>query len=70
MSEEKPGPFGPAASDPEKRQPAADEVQPPDTLEPGEDICPQCGGRGRLDSGDQCPTCEGRGVALRGIGGG
>ena len=50
MGEEKPGPSDPAASDPQKRQPAADEVQPPDMLEPGEDICPQCGGRGRLDT--------------------
>jgi DnaJ-class molecular chaperone len=34
----------------------------------GEDICPQCNGRGRID-GAPCPNCDGRGTIVRGIGG-
>jgi DnaJ-class molecular chaperone len=34
----------------------------------GEDICPRCGGSGRLGAGS-CPECGGRGKVIRGIGG-
>ncbi len=69
MSEEKRGTPDPAASNSEQQQSAADKVQP-DTLEPGEDFCPKCGGTGHPDNSDPCPTCEGRGVVLKGIDGG
>lgn len=35
----------------------------------GEDVCPQCNGRGRID-GASCPNCGGSGTIVRGIGGG
>jgi DnaJ-class molecular chaperone len=41
-----------------------------DTEEAAEDICPQCGGSGRDDSGDTCPVCAGSGRVLEGAGGG
>ncbi|HEX6363556.1 MAG TPA: hypothetical protein VFZ93_11390 [Albitalea sp.] len=34
----------------------------------GEDVCPRCGGSGRLGA-SMCPECEGRGKVIRGIGG-
>jgi hypothetical protein len=69
MSEEKRRTPDPAASDPEKPPSPADEV-PPGTHGAGEDVCPRCGGRGRLESGEECPTCYGTGVVLRAVGGG
>lgn len=35
----------------------------------GEDVCPRCGGTGRLD-GSACPDCAGTGKVNVGIGGG
>jgi DnaJ-class molecular chaperone len=35
----------------------------------GENVCPRCGGKGKLDSGDTCPECEGTGHVTTGIGG-
>jgi hypothetical protein len=35
----------------------------------GEDVCPSCGGSGRL-AGRACPACQGSGRVNRGIGGG
>jgi hypothetical protein len=35
----------------------------------GENVCPRCGGRGRLDAGERCPECEGTGRVTTGIGG-
>lgn len=29
----------------------------------GEDVCPECGGSGKVD-GEQCPYCSGRGKIL------
>jgi DnaJ-class molecular chaperone len=43
---------------------------PPGTAGSGENICPDCGGRGRLRSGQQCPTCDGTGVVIEVVGGG
>lgn len=48
-------------------------VHPGDQAEPGtpgtgENLCPDCGGSGRIDSGD-CPTCDGTGRVIEGIGG-
>ena len=50
------------------------DTAPGDQAEPGtpgtgENICPRCGGGGRID-GAPCPTCEGSGRVVEGIGGG
>jgi RecJ-like exonuclease len=53
--------------------------EPPQTLHPGdqaapgtpgtgEDICPQCEGKGRID-GSACPNCGGTGKIVKAIGG-
>jgi hypothetical protein len=34
----------------------------------GEDVCPQCGGSGRLGA-SSCPNCQGTGKVIVGIGG-
>lgn len=41
---------------------------PPGTPGTGEDVCPQCGGSGRVADG-ACPQCQGTGKVTRGIGG-
>jgi hypothetical protein len=35
----------------------------------GEDICPDCNGRGKTREGRPCPNCAGTGRITRGIGG-
>ena len=40
----------------------------PETPGTGEDVCPQCEGKGRTN-GVPCPNCGGRGTVIRGIGG-
>jgi hypothetical protein len=35
----------------------------------GENICPECGGKGVVASGQPCPNCEGTGKVIEGIGG-
>ena len=41
---------------------------PPGTPGTGENVCPRCGGAGRL--GDQaCPECSGTGKVTTGVGG-
>ncbi len=42
----------------------------PGTPGTGEDLCPACGGSGKLKNGSECPTCEGTGRIVQGIGGG
>ncbi|HEX6956662.1 MAG TPA: hypothetical protein VF194_01630 [Ferrovibrio sp.] len=42
----------------------------PGTPGTGENICPQCQGRGRLEEGRPCPDCGGSGKIIEGIGGG
>ncbi len=42
---------------------------PADEASAGENICPECGGRGELGGGD-CPNCGGTGKVIEGIGGG
>jgi DnaJ-class molecular chaperone len=39
---------------------------PPGTPGTGEDVCPNCGGRGRLN-GQECNTCLGRGRVIKAI---
>ena len=41
----------------------------PGTPGTGEDLCPRCGGSGRID-GQACPACEGSGTVIEAIGGG
>ena len=45
---------------------------PPGTPGTGEDICPECSGKGTLASGGggQCPNCGGTGKVTKGIAGG
>jgi hypothetical protein len=49
-------------------RPAPGDEAPPGTPGTGEDICPRCGGSGRID-GARCPECEGTGKVNVGIGG-
>ncbi|MBO9621193.1 MAG: hypothetical protein J7500_00630 [Sphingomonas sp.] len=53
---------------------AGEPMNPGDQAEPGtpgtgENLCPRCGGSGRLDGGE-CPECGGTGKVIQGIGGG
>ncbi|HYE00768.1 MAG TPA: hypothetical protein VEH84_15410 [Alphaproteobacteria bacterium] len=41
----------------------------PGTPGTGEDLCPECGGDGRIE-GRPCPSCGGSGLIIAGIGGG
>lgn len=41
---------------------------PPGTPGTGEDVCPRCGGSGKLAAGT-CPNCQGTGKVTVGIGG-
>jgi hypothetical protein len=43
---------------------------PPGSPGAGENICPTCGGRGRLQGGATCTTCDGTGVVIEAVGGG
>lgn len=43
---------------------------PPGTPGTGENICPECSGKGQLASGGQCPNCGGSGKVITGIAGG
>jgi DnaJ-class molecular chaperone len=41
----------------------------PGTTGAGENLCPDCGGSGKIGARD-CPTCGGTGKVIEGIGGG
>ena len=69
MSEEKHDRPRREASDPQREPAPGDEVEP-GTQGAAEDVCPQCGGSGRLDNGEGCPNCNGTGVVIRAVGGG
>jgi len=56
----------PQASETRKLDPG-DEAGP-GTIGTGEDICPQCHGKGSI-GGSQCPNCGGTGRIIEGIGG-
>jgi DnaJ-class molecular chaperone len=43
---------------------------PPDAPGTGENVCPQCNGKGKLESGSPCPNCGGSGKVITGIAGG
>lgn len=49
--------------------PAPGDDAEPGTPGTGENVCPDCRGRGRLE-GAPCPTCDGTGVVTEGVGGG
>ena len=56
-------------------QPGRPDLNPGDVAEPGsanagEDLCPQCGGKGRDDDGAECRECGGSGTVVEGVGGG
>jgi len=55
------------SSGPQAAMAPGDEA-PAGTPGTGEDICPQCGGTGRLGA-SSCPTCQGTGKVIVGIGG-
>ena len=55
------------ASNPKMLNPG-DEAAP-GTPGAGEDVCPECQGKGRID-GSSCPNCGGSGTIIRGVGGG
>lgn len=55
----------PAAGRPDM---APGDQAPPGTPSTGEDVCPQCGGSGRLGA-NACPNCLGSGKVTVGIGG-
>ncbi len=49
-------------------KPNPGDAAPPGTPATGENVCPDCRGRGRLGA-RACPTCGGTGVVVQGIGG-
>lgn len=55
-----------------KAEPVVDQkpgdVAPPGTPGTGENVCPVCGGTGRVEGGP-CPNCEGTGKVIAGVGG-
>ena len=56
-------------------QPGRPDLDPGDTApeaaaDVGEDLCPQCGGKGRNDDGSECSTCGGSGKVTEPVGGG
>ncbi len=59
-----------AAKNPTGAQPpmAPGDEAPAGTPSTGENLCPQCGGSGRIGA-TPCPNCQGTGVVIVGIGG-
>ena len=43
---------------------------PAGTVGTGEDMCPRCGGSGKVEANQACPDCGGTGIIIQGIGGG
>jgi len=50
-------------------EPAQPNTPADDQESAGENLCPECGGSGRL-KGEACPACDGSGKVTEGIGGG
>ena len=46
------------------------DVAPESSDSVGEDLCPECGGQGKTDAGEDCPGCEGTGTVTEPVGGG
>ncbi len=36
----------------------------------GEDVCPECSGKGKIQGGGECPNCRGTGKVIKGVAGG
>jgi RecJ-like exonuclease len=53
---------------PDKPLNPGDEARP-GTPATGENICPECDGKGRTARGETCRNCGGTGKVIRGIGG-
>ncbi len=66
--EEDPGASLDQALTPTPPAPAPGDEAPPGTPGSGEDVCPRCGGSGRIGDG-MCPVCSGSGKVNRAIGG-
>jgi RecJ-like exonuclease len=43
---------------------------PPGTPGTGEDVCPDCSGKGKVQGGTECPNCGGTGKVIKGVAGG
>jgi len=65
LKDEKPKPGTPSRAAPMS---PGDEARP-GTPGTGEDICPECNGRGQIGRGERCRNCDGTGRIVRGIGG-
>jgi hypothetical protein len=59
---------GPDETGSQPKPMAPGDEAPPGTPGTGEDVCPRCGGSGRLGA-NACPECAGRGRVVKGIGG-
>ena len=57
-----------SADDKQYDEMAPGDEAPPGTPGTGEDVCPECGGSGKVD-GKECPECAGTGTVVRGVGG-
>jgi hypothetical protein len=63
---DKPQRSTPVGQQPASRMMAPGDEAPPGTPGTGEDVCPDCGGSGRLERGP-CETCLGRGRVVKAI---
>jgi DnaJ-class molecular chaperone len=50
-------------------QPHPGDAVPPGTPDSGENLCPECGGSGKVDD-RPCPSCDGTGMVNEPVGGG
>lgn len=66
--EEDPGASIDLVSGPAHPPMAPGDEAPPGTPGTGEDVCPRCGGSGRIGETD-CPDCAGTGTVIQAIGG-
>ena len=60
---------GPAPTPPATPEAPGDEAAP-GTPGSGENVCPFCGGSGRVEDNQSCPECNGTGKVNTAIGGG
>jgi hypothetical protein len=60
-----------AMSDQDRDKPKLEpgDQAPPGTPGTGENVCPDCGGSGKVNA-QTCPTCGGTGKVVEGVGGG
>ena len=56
----------PTSSEQAKMNPGDD--APPGTPGTGDNVCPECSGKGKLESGGQCPNCGGTGQVTQIVG--